>query len=163
MSPLIVYEGAKTFAKCNSKYEVLIANHHQQHCLEVIIFTTLQNSTTRLYLNSDLLVSKIDMHMFNNTFQIKRKSAERMNQPVDTAQLMTQTATSMVVAMILSRLQMTDVTGDGFGTIYLKPSTKDCTVARNSCDDSTSTIDFEYLDMPEELIPYDASLRIAER
>ncbi len=153
VNALVVYNGYKVFGKFKCK--ILIINHPEQRCLEVIVFDPfLEYQSTRMYLKSDFLSSKISTKMFNDTLRIKTRAAERLKKQVNVSKLMTDITTNMVIAIIIGRLRCEELPGlQGSCLFFLKPTVSDKTVkVQNGLK---TLIDFEYLSMPDRLVPYD--------
>ncbi len=151
---VVLYSGVKTFREIPQLHELLIINHPTKQCLEVIVAEAYNVPIARLYLNSEFVVAKIDLQMFNANFQIKTKSAKRLRQPVDGTQLISDISSNMIVAVILKSLSISknnENADENHGISLLHLNLKNNVEGSNVC---------EYSSIPLGLIPYDLSNRL---
>jgi hypothetical protein len=117
-----IFDGSKYFSSINKSLTVLIVNHHEEMVFEVIVIDDETNyELTRLYLDSDKLVSKINFQHFNMTFLIKLQAARRNQFSFSAEDVGSQIISSMTVTMILDRLEVRHIRNKQ--EAYLKPTT----------------------------------------
>jgi hypothetical protein len=146
----------KFFEKYQKKVEILIVHHEDFSCLEVIVLgMKLGNKASRRYLNSCLLVPKIDINQFNSTLIIKQSSAVRQNKPFDSKIEMKKIATNMILAYVINSLQVVPSIEDNEFEFYFKPNLNDNAIINlNSCE-FYARLDYEFEKKPRGLKPFD--------
>jgi hypothetical protein len=152
----ILFSCSKSFRKYNKKVEIMIVNHTEFRCVELIVHgVRLGNKATRLYLNAEVLMAKIDANLFSVTFEIKYEAAKRQNRSFRVELELKRTAWNMIVASLIERLQIVPSVFKGEFDIYFEPTKQDLTtMAPDSQRHLNARSDFEFNKKPINLKPY---------
>ncbi len=152
VEPEIVFRGEKVFPKYDKKVEIIIVNHQDFHCFEVITFGLRPyQEDVRVYLNSDSLVKKINLHQFNMTFEVKQRAAHRLNKPFVPGYEMKLIAQNMITSSINQRLKITPSSFCGEFNLNFEPLDDNMTEKQLL----NTRLDFEMESKPEGLEPFD--------
>jgi hypothetical protein len=144
--PEIIFDGSKYFQQFNVEIEILIINHTEFLCLEVI--AQLENMAVRKYLDMKVLITTLDMTAINESFGIKQNIALLQRVQFDAGKVMRDLATAMVVRTLTDRIDLTPLMND----IYFKTYPDDLTII--PLDNSGIRLAFELLVMPVGVQPY---------
>jgi hypothetical protein len=118
--------------------------------IEVIVTNPESGSEfSRLYLDSDKLVSKINFQHFNMTFLIKLQAARRNKLSFCAEDVGSQIIGSMTVTMILDRLEIRRVCEKDGLEAYLNP-----TICDKSNSDVCHQLDYQYPGLPQGVEPF---------
>lgn len=128
----LYFEGSKSYWKQRANVDILIVCHTSNHCVEVIVFDPERNlEANRLYLNSVLLASKVDMKELHMKLAERKESLLRQKKKESEFNPISLTKELLIQAMvnfILMRLQIVTLNEKKF-EIALSPMTGDCTVS----------------------------------
>jgi hypothetical protein len=103
----IIYKGEKFFEKYQKKIEILLVNHEEFSCIEVIVHgVRVENKSARLYLSSAALVTVTNVEHFNRTLAVKHQSAQRLNLPFNPDFEMKKLALSMITTVLIEGLNI---------------------------------------------------------
>ncbi len=103
----VIFKGEKFFAKYHKKIEILMVNHEEFSCIEMIVIGVKKEALdTRLYLKSAVLVTMLNIEHFNCTLAIKLKSAKRLKVPFDPGFEMKKAALNTIVTMLVKGLDI---------------------------------------------------------
>lgn len=150
-SNIVLLDGSKNFWKTRNYLKILIINHAEHDCLEIISFDPADGiEQPRIYVDKTLIFSKLDKEIVEQTYLKKKEALNRQKRSKDREELLNEIKTDMMVQFTLGRInvKLTDEKG-GF-SVYLQPSFDDVTVEG---DDGNTRIDVERI-MPVDLVPY---------
>jgi hypothetical protein len=142
----VLYKGEKYFDQYRKKIEILLVNHEDFSCIEIIVLgIRLLNRPARLYLNSSNLISKMNGVDFETSITEKRRVAQKLKLPFIYGFEMKKTALNMITTMLVDGLNIApsifisefDLCFELDGQSYLEEDN-----------------DFEYAVKPRELIPF---------
>lgn len=120
------YEGSKTFWKTRTNLEILILSHAKHNCLEVIAFDPEKGVEARpLYIDSILLLSKLDQNKIQLKVEEKKESLIRQKKAADVAQIRKEIVVNGMNQFIISRLQIVDSDDSSSFHIHLAPMGED--------------------------------------
>jgi hypothetical protein len=142
----------KFFEKYQKKIEFIIVNHEDFSCIEVIVLgVRLGNKATRLYLNSAILITKVDVEQFNVTLEIKQNSASRQNILFVPGFEMKKIALNMITTMLVDGIKITSSVFAGEFDVFFQMKQFDFNSAIRS---TNNNIEFEFEIKPKTLIPF---------
>jgi type II secretory ATPase GspE/PulE/Tfp pilus assembly ATPase PilB-like protein len=155
---VVVFEGLKYFENYQKKLDVSIINHTEFLCLEVIVFGNGRGSKrniSRMYVDAELLLTKIDLRMFNDTLFIRQNSMRRLKQTVESSTLNKSISMNMMVNILISRLLIYDANNSGSYEIYFQHYENDYGELKYREDGAVyAELDFQFDSAPDGLVPY---------
>ncbi len=154
--PEVVFKGEKVFENYEKRVKFLIVNHEEFGCIEVIVLgLSSRNHNFRIYLNFDLLFSKIDRDQFNTTFKIMQDAAGRRKRLFLPEVEVKMIGLNMISATLVNRLQIVPSTKFNEFDLFFKPSESDIPIIRfNAFTSYITRLDFEFEKKPRDLKPY---------
>jgi hypothetical protein len=153
--PEVVYKGEKIFENYEKKVKVFILNHEELHCIELIVLgVSFGNKAVRMYLNSAVLVTKVDLRQFNTTLEIKRDAANRLRKPFDAPWEMKRIVLNMLAVMLIDRLQIIPSVFVNEFDVYFEPQDDDVIITNIMRDTFQPRLDFEFERKPVEVTPF---------
>ncbi len=149
--PEIVFRGVKVFPKQDhKKVEIIIVNHQDLHCFEVITFGLRPyQEDVRVYLDSDIMVKKINLHQFYTTFDVKERAARRLNKPFVPGYERKIIAQNMISSSLQKRLQIVPTAFCGEFNLNFESS------SFNDMQRKLFQLDVEMESKPDGLEPFD--------
>ncbi len=156
---VVLFDGIKRFENLGLELEIILVNHTDVLCLELI--TKLNEVEARLYLDMKFLISKIDLKVMNTVFQQKRQEAVEKNIFFNAGKEMKALATQLVASSVINRLEVSQVTNNITNSvefdIFLQPTEKDITFEciNPTTYDLHTKIDFQYNEKPSSVTAYD--------
>lgn len=159
VKPEIVYKGEKFFKKYQKKVEIIIVNHDEFSCLELIVLGIRPgNKAKRVYLDSSLLVTKIDVDQFNSTFEIKQNASIRQKKQFNDDLEMKNIVLNMIITMLIGRLEIVPSIDMAYFDLFFQPSANDKTIINSEKGTTfTARLDFEFPNKPNGLKSYKMS------
>jgi hypothetical protein len=142
----LIYKGAKFFEKYEKKVEILLINHEGCSCIEVIVHgVKVGNIPSRLYLNSTILVTMMNVEQFNRTLDVKQKAANKLGLPFDSSYEMKKLALNILSTLLVEGLRI-------IPSIFLSEFDLCFELNGQSYMEDNNVI--EYAVMPQDLVPF---------
>jgi hypothetical protein len=153
VDPLVVvvlFNGSKTFWKTRSDFKVVIVFHFKQAIVEIIAFDPADGvEFPRIYLDSQLICSKLDPTVIEASFATKYEKFIRQKVRKERIELLEEIRLHLMMQYAYVRLS-TSYDKDNLLQLCLQPSFDDLMVEG---EDDTMRIDVERL-ASDDLIPY---------
>ncbi len=151
---MFVSKTTKFFAEYLKTIEILIVNHDSFNCIEMIVLGVLdKNKPIRMYLDSLILLNKLDIKLFNASFDIKQKCESREN--FDVEHEMKELAFTMISSLLINRVRIAPIHTEVEYEVYFEPNYSDCgNIKIDSFGNLVTQLDFELSNKPQGLIPY---------
>jgi hypothetical protein len=145
----VIYKGVKFFEKYQKTIEFIIVNHEDFSCIEVIVLgVRLGNKAARLYLNSAILITKVDLEQFNSTLEVKQGFASKQNILFSPGFEMKKIALNMITTMLVDGLKISPSVFVNEFDLFFQINNFSSTKRNNG------NYDFEFELKPSELIPF---------
>jgi hypothetical protein len=156
VNQLVLLEGSKTFWKTRSYLKVIIVIHFKQAILEMIAYDPADGvEFPRIYLDSQLINSKLDPTIIETTYSTKVELFIRQKVKKERAELLKEIRLQLTMQYAYVRLNTT-LDKNNLLELCLQPSFDDLMV---DGEDDTLRIDVERL-APDDLIPYEVTNKV---
>ena len=103
----VLHDGIKSYWKYRTNLEILICSHNKYLCIEIIAYNADTGiEAPRLYVNSALLTTKINMDDFENNVAKKKEVIIRQKKSCNNSEISKLVYNEMMVSYILTRLNI---------------------------------------------------------
>jgi hypothetical protein len=154
--PYVLLNGSKTFWKTRSYLKVVIVVHFKQAIVEIIAYDPADGvEFPRIYLDSQLINSKLDPSIIEATYSTKIEIFIRQKVKKERAELLKEIRLQLMMQYAYVRLN-TSFDNENMVQLCLQPSFDDLMVEG---EDNTMRIDTERL-APDDLIPYEVTNKV---
>ncbi len=160
--PEIIFNGEKIIEKYDKKVYLVIVNHEEFGCTEFIIPGVAHvNKVVRMYLNTALLVAKLDVQKINSIIASKQERAYRNNIFFNLTFETKRIIYDMIVIMLVDRVRILNSDFCDDFDVYFEPSVQDTPVVQfDSKKQISAHLDFEYIRKPINLKPFCLALAL---
>jgi hypothetical protein len=154
--PFVLLDGSKTFWKTRSHCKVVIVFHFKQTAIEIIAYNPADGiEFPRIYLDSQLIVSKLDPVIIETTYAKKIEMFIRQKVKKERTELLKEIRLQLLMQFAYVRLN-TILNKNNVIELYLQPSFDDLVIKD---EDNSARIDCECL-APIDLIPYEVTNKV---
>ena len=144
----VIYEGVKTLWKTRACLDVLIADHLNDQCYELIVYDAAMGiEAPRVYVNSELVASKIHPDELDAKVAEKKESLTRAKTSFDHEAVTKDVMQDMMVQYVVSRIGIPDYLPVGVLSVVLLPFCED------RLNYETNQLDVIFGAKPETLSP----------
>ncbi len=153
----VLFDGTKSFWETRSSLKIVILNHTKQNCMEIVALDPATGSEfPRIYLDSSLVISKLDKEIVENCYAAKQEILAHSNLKNNEDDVF-EVKAQMMMQYAYSRIHLTSLAVEGNALqLVLQPTFDDVMVEG---DESLMKLDVERL-KPENLVPYKVTANV---
>jgi hypothetical protein len=147
----IIFDGLQHIRKRNFNIDVCFVVHSESMCLEVI--AQLKSGIVRKYLDLKLLISRLDLKLINQSFELKKRISIFQNVKFNAGKVMRCLASEMVVQTLIKRM---DITAD-LNDVYFRKLAHDKLLSISPRGELSKKLSFEMSFKPDDVRPFQIS------
>ena len=153
MTPILLFDGSKTFWKTRSNLRILIVKHAEVHCLEVISYDPADAiEFPRIYLDAEMIKSKLVPEIIDKMYVEKKETFNRQKITKNREELLFSIKNQLIMQFAYARVNLYVDAETQVKSVALQASFDDVEVEGG--EDGMKKLDCECI-KPNSLIPFE--------